>query len=118
MVHLVALEQDGLDDVVADHLEVRFADVVLDVLLGSREEVVEAHDVIAAGHEVVDEVRAHEARAARDKDTVDALDPGAGLGLDEGVALLVHRCGLSMRRAAPLRSVVMGLRLGARPLEP
>ena len=43
VVHLIALEQDRLDDVVADDLEVGLADVVLDVLLRAREEIVEAH---------------------------------------------------------------------------
>lgn len=82
VVDLVDLEQDLLDDVVADQLEVRLVHQVRDVLLRAREEVVEADNVVAALDEERAEVRADEARAARDDDAV-GLD--AGLGLDEGV---------------------------------
>mmetsp|Transcript_6000 Transcript_6000/g.24330 ORF Transcript_6000/g.24330 Transcript_6000/m.24330 type:complete len:390 (+) Transcript_6000:49-1218(+) len=91
VVHLVALQQDGLHDIVSDDLEVGLADVVLDVLLGAGEEVVQAHHVIAAGHQEVDQVRPDEAGAARHQHAVDAAHAGAGLGLDQGVAVFVHR---------------------------
>jgi len=91
VVHLVALQQDGLDDVVAHDLEVGLADVMLDVLLRAGEEVVQAHHVIAAGHQEVDQVRPDEAGAARHQHAVDAAHAGAGLRLDQGVAVFVHR---------------------------
>ena len=81
MVDLVDLEQELLDDVVADELEVGPAEQVRDVVLGAREEVVEADDVVAALDEEGAEVGADEAGPARDDDAV-GLD--AGLGLDEG----------------------------------
>ena len=101
MVHLVAFQQDGLDDIVAHDLEVGFADVMLDVLLGAGEEVVQAQDVIAAGHQEVDQVRPDEAGAARHHHAIDAADAGAGLGFDQGVAVFVHRarCGEGHERA-------------------
>jgi hypothetical protein len=102
VVHLIALEQDRLDDVVADDLEVGLADVVLDVLLRAREEIVEAHDVIAARHEVIDEVRAHEARPAGHEHAVDALHAGARLRLDERLAVLIHRVARGIRDRARL----------------
>ena len=81
VVDLVDLEQDLLDDVVADQLEVRLPQKVRDVVLGAREKVVEADDVVAALDEVGAEVGPDEAGPARDDDAV-GLD--AGLGLDEG----------------------------------
>lgn len=81
VVDLVDLEQDLLDDVVADQLEVGLVDQVRDVVLGAREEVVEADDVVAALDEVGAEVGADKARSARDDDAV-RLD--ARLGLNEG----------------------------------
>ena len=42
MVDLVDLEQDGLDDVVADELKVGLVQQVRHVLLAAREEVVDA----------------------------------------------------------------------------
>ena len=68
MVDLVDLEEDGLDDVVADELEAGVGEVVREVLLASREEVVDDDDVVPAGEELVDEVAAHEAGAASDND--------------------------------------------------
>ena len=81
VVDLVDLEQDLLDHVVADQLEVWPVHQVRDVVLGAREEVVEADDVVAALDEEGAEVGPDESRAARDDDAV-GLD--AGLGLDEG----------------------------------
>ena len=91
VVHLIALQKDGLDDVVADDLEVWLADVVLDVLLGPGEEVVQAHHVVSALHEVIDEVRAHETGAAGHQHAVDARHTGARLSLDQSFAVLIHR---------------------------
>lgn len=84
VVDLVDLEQDLFDDVVADQLKVGLVEEVRDVVLGAREEVVEADDVVAPLHQESAEVGADEARSARDDDAV-GLDPG--LGLDEGGAL-------------------------------
>lgn len=71
-------------------LKVGLADVVLDVLLASREEVVKAHDVVPALHQKVNQMGPNEAGAARDQHAVHALDARAGLRLDEGVAFSVH----------------------------
>ena len=67
VVDLVDLEQDGLDDVVADHLEVGVGEVVHDVVLAAGEEVVDDDDAVAALEEAVDEVAADEAGAAGDE---------------------------------------------------
>lgn len=83
VVDLVDLEQDLLDDVVADELEVGPADEVGDVGSRAREEVVEADDVVSPFDEERAEVGADEAGAARDDDAI-GLD--AGLGLDESGA--------------------------------
>jgi hypothetical protein len=67
VVDLVDLEQDGLDDVVSDHLEVGVVEVVHDVVLASGEEVVDDDDAVAALEEAVHEVAADEAGAAGDE---------------------------------------------------
>jgi hypothetical protein len=69
VVDLVDLEEDGLDDVVADHLEVGVAEVVHHVLLASREEVVDDDHAVAARHQAVHEVAADEPGAAGDEDS-------------------------------------------------
>ena len=68
MVDLVDLEEDGLDDVVPDHLEVGVAEVVHHVLLAAREEVVHHDHAVAARHQAVHQGAAHEAGAAGDED--------------------------------------------------
>ena len=66
VVDLVDLEEDGLDDIVADELEARVGEVVRDVFLAAREEVVDDDDAVPAGEELVHEVAADEAGAAGD----------------------------------------------------
>jgi hypothetical protein len=68
VVDLVDLEQDGLDDVVAYHLEVGVAEVVQDVVLAAGEEVVDDDDTVSALQEAVHQVAADEAGAAGDED--------------------------------------------------
>ncbi|BAS71812.1 Os01g0315850, partial [Oryza sativa Japonica Group] len=67
VVDLVDLEQDGLDDVVADHLESRVGEVVRHVVLAPREEVVDDDHAVAALHQAVHEVAPDEPGAARDE---------------------------------------------------
>ena len=84
MVHLVDLEKDLLDNVVADQLEVRFSNKMRDVVFRAREEVIEADDVVSTLDQVGAEVGSHESGTARDDHAV-GLD--TGLGLDESLGL-------------------------------
>ena len=52
----------------AHELETRVVDQVLDVALGAGEEIVEAHDLMAALDQPVAQMRAEKAGAAGDKD--------------------------------------------------
>ena len=68
MVNLVHLQQQRLHDVVADELEARIAEVVLHILLAAREEIVHHDHAVAALHQPVHQVAAHEPGAARHHD--------------------------------------------------
>jgi len=73
VVDLVDLEEDWLDDVVADELESRVAEVVRDVVLAAREEVVDDNDAVPAGEELIDEVAADKPSATGDDDAQGGL---------------------------------------------
>jgi len=73
VVDLVDLEEDWLDDVVADELESRVAEVVRDVVLAAREEVVDNDDTVPAGEELIDEVAADKPSATGDDDAQGGL---------------------------------------------
>ena len=73
VVDPVDLEEDWLDDVVADELESRVAEVVRDVVLAAREEVVDNDDTVPAGEELVDEVAADKPSATGDDDAQGGL---------------------------------------------
>ena len=59
----------------------RLADVMLDVLLGAGEEVVQAHHVIAAGHQEVDQVRPTKPAPPVTSTRLMPLTPGRGFAL-------------------------------------
>ena len=87
VVDLVDLEQYGLDDVVADHLEPGVPEVVRDVPLAPREEVVHDDDAVAALHQPVHQVAPHEAGAARHEHPQRAPPQAQGhLAADGGLA--------------------------------
>lgn len=76
VVDLIHLEENRLNDVVANELEPRVAEEVHQVLLSPGEEIVNDDDVIPTRDELVDEVAPDEARAARDNDPrPSAVDP-------------------------------------------
>jgi hypothetical protein len=46
MINLVALDHEGLDDIVSNQLEIRMADPMGDARLGTSKEVVEHSDLV------------------------------------------------------------------------
>lgn len=54
-------------DVVVHELEVRVSNPVLNVATSAREEVVQRYHFVSVHHELIHEVRTHEARASGDK---------------------------------------------------
>ena len=66
---LLTFDVQRLHHVVVDELKVLVADPVLHVPLPAREEVVHHGHLVAVHHQLVSEVGAHEARAARDLGT-------------------------------------------------
>jgi hypothetical protein len=70
MVDVVDLDEQGVDDVVADELEVGVREEMPDVVLRPGEEVVDADDVRPLRDEPVREVASEETRAARDEDAL------------------------------------------------
>ena len=76
VVDLINLQQNRLNDVVANELEPRVPEQMHQVLFSSREEIVDHDDVVTASDEFVDEVAPDEARAAGDDDSLPpAADP-------------------------------------------
>ena len=55
-------------NVVADQLEIRLVEQMLNVELLAGEEVIDADDVVALGYETVTQVRAEKSGAAGDED--------------------------------------------------
>mmetsp|Transcript_30203 Transcript_30203/g.89559 ORF Transcript_30203/g.89559 Transcript_30203/m.89559 type:complete len:390 (+) Transcript_30203:56-1225(+) len=86
VVDLVHLDLEGLDDVMADDLEVGPPHQVLDVELAAREVVVEADHVVPLVHEAPAEVRAQEAGPSRHEDA-EVGRPQAGLRDQGGLRL-------------------------------
>ncbi len=80
----VHLDAQRLRDVVADQLEARMAEEVLDVLLAPGLEVVHAHHFVAALDEPVTEMRAEEAGAAGDQVASAEMDLRHGRSLCVG----------------------------------
>ena len=78
VVDLVDLEEDGLDDVVADELEAGVGEVMHEVLLPAREEVVDDDDAVPAGEKLVYEVASDESGAASDHDSQGLLADADG----------------------------------------
>ncbi len=79
MVDLINFQKNGLDDVMADELEIGLIQKVSDVVFASSEEVIKADDVIAAVDEVFAQVATYKSSSAGDQNTV-AFH--ARLGLD------------------------------------
>jgi hypothetical protein len=69
IVDLIHLQVNGVDDVMADELEAWIAHQVQDVGLASREEVVQAQDIVPLGEETVTEMRAEKSGTTGDEDT-------------------------------------------------
>ena len=68
IVDLVDLDAQRLGDVVADQLELRRAEMMLDVAFGAGEEIVDADDLVAIGNQPIDEMRAEKPGATGDQD--------------------------------------------------
>ena len=64
----VHLDEQGVDDVVADELEIGVGEEMPDVVLAAGEEIVDADDVVALAEEALAEMAAQKSRAARDQD--------------------------------------------------
>ena len=67
VIDLIDLQIDGVDDVVADAFKTRVSQEVVDVVLVSRKEVVEAKDPVPLEKEPFAQMRSQEAGAARDE---------------------------------------------------
>ena len=65
MKDAIDLEQDRLDDVVADELEARMALEMLDIGALAAEEVVQADDVVPVAQQPLAQMRSEKSRAAR-----------------------------------------------------
>lgn len=68
MVDLIDLQQNRLHDIVPNELKPRVREMVDDVLLSPREEVIDHDHIIAPGDELIHEVAPHESRPARHDD--------------------------------------------------
>ena len=66
----VALDHEGLDDIVPDQLEIRMADPMGDTRLGTGKEVVEHRDLVAKEHETIDQMRTDKAGATGDENAL------------------------------------------------
>lgn len=66
----IALNHEGLYDVMADHLKVGVAAPMSDGGLGTGEEVIEHGDLMAKKHQAIDQMGADEACAAGDKNAL------------------------------------------------
>lgn len=95
----VHLEAQRLRHIVADELEIRLAQQMADIRLGAREQIVEADDVGAVGHQALAKVRADEARSP-------GYEHSFGVVLHLGAA--IRRIGPPVRRHAGLSSVRVG----------
>lgn len=102
MERTVALNHEGLDNVVADHLKVGVTDPVRDRGLGAGEEVIEDSNFMAEEHQAVNQMRPDEtgttgnknALALRWRKQLDGREAGEG-GVGDGVAVGVEdRLGL------------------------
>ena len=69
----VHLQAQRLGHIVANELEIRRAQEVGDIRLGAGEQVVEADDIRAAGHQAFAEMRADEARSPGDENAVGVM---------------------------------------------
>src|SRR5882762_2325484 len=68
VVDFVNLDIERESHVVPDELEARHAVQVLDVALGSREQVVDTQDLMPQGQQAVDQMRSEEAGSTRHQD--------------------------------------------------
>jgi len=81
VVDPVDLEEDWLDDIVAEQLESRVPEVVRDVLLPAREEIVDHNHAISLLQQPVHEVAADESGPAGDDDPARRrAEPGGDAG--------------------------------------
>lgn len=93
----VALNHEGLDNVVADHLKVGVTDPVRDRGLGAGEEVIEDSNFMAEEHQAVNQMRPDEtgttgnknALALRWREQLDGREAGEG-SVGDGVAVGVE----------------------------
>ena len=74
IVNLVNFNKQGMGDIVAEHVEIRVAQQMGDVVASTGVKVVNAENLMAEGNQPFAEVRADEARASGDE------DPLAGVG--------------------------------------
>ena len=119
----ITLNHEGLNDVVADHLEVGVADPMTDRGLRTGEKVVQDGNFMAKEHETVDEVGADKAGATGDKDALalrwreephrrEAGEGGVGDGLGVrmenrlGLVRAIGTCELSMLSLLRLLALV------------
>ena len=67
IVDPIHFEKNGFDDIVADKLEIRFADQIRDIPFAAREEIVQTNHIVTFGHQSPAEMGADETGTARNQ---------------------------------------------------